>query len=97
MSRVRAAASGDPWSAYAQAVGDRLVQARLVAGLTQREVATRAGIAVYTYRKLERGESNPGTPANPRLRTLIALASVLGVAPIDLLPPGPAGLVAAGD
>ena len=35
------------------------------------------GISTYTYQKFEKGESRPGTPMNPRLRTLIALATAL--------------------
>ena len=36
-----------------------------------------AGISTYTYQKFEKGESRPSTPMNPRLRTLIALATAL--------------------
>ncbi len=34
----------------------------------------------------------PGTPANPRLHTLVALAEVLGIPIAELLPPDPAGV-----
>ncbi|MDR0592007.1 MAG: helix-turn-helix transcriptional regulator [Bifidobacteriaceae bacterium] len=68
----------------------KLYGARAAAGLSQEQVAHRAGISVYTYQKLEHGESNPGTPANPRLRTLFSLAGVLNVAVADLLPEHPA-------
>jgi transcriptional regulator with XRE-family HTH domain len=54
--------------------------------LSQERLAGAAGISAYTYRKLESGESNPGTPANPRLRTLVALAEVLEVELSELLP-----------
>ncbi|MGB3414602.1 MAG: helix-turn-helix transcriptional regulator, partial [Microbacteriaceae bacterium] len=54
--------------------------------LSQERVAHATGISTYTYRKLEKGESNPGTPANPRLQTLVALAEVLGVGVHELLP-----------
>ena len=50
-------------------------------------LAVAADISAFTYRKLEKGESNPGTPANPRLKTLVALAEVLGVELVELLPP----------
>jgi transcriptional regulator, XRE family protein len=36
-------------------------------------------VASLTYQKFEKGESKPGTPMNPRLRTLFALAGVLEV------------------
>jgi len=43
----------------------------------QEALAHAAGISTYTYQKFEKGESRPGTPMNPRLRTLIALATAL--------------------
>jgi transcriptional regulator with XRE-family HTH domain len=74
------------WEAYAQKLGARLCELRAAAGLSQEQVAQAAGIATFTYRKLEHGESNPGTPANPRLSTLLRLSAVLGVSLKDLLP-----------
>ncbi|MEV8252152.1 helix-turn-helix transcriptional regulator [Microbacterium sp. NPDC076768] len=38
------------------------------------------------HQKLEKGESRPGTPANPTVKTLLAVAQVLGVTITDLLP-----------
>ncbi len=87
--RVR---STDPWEGYARELGICLQRERLRRGLTQERLAVAAGIAAFTYRKLESGESNPGTPANPRLRTLVALAEVLGVPVSALLPPEPQGV-----
>lgn len=80
-------ADSDPWNSYVREIGLTLQRARTSTGFSQEQVAAAAGIAAYTYRKLEKGESNPGTPANPRLRTLVALAEVLGVRLTDLLPP----------
>jgi transcriptional regulator with XRE-family HTH domain len=54
--------------------------------LSQERLAHEAGISVFTYRKLEHGQSNPGTPANPRLSTLVRIAHVLGLTVCDLLP-----------
>lgn len=82
----------DPWVAYARALGVRLHQERVRRGLTQERLAVAAGITTFTYRKLEKGESNPGTPANPRLHTLVALAEVIGVPVAELLPPEPGGV-----
>lgn len=82
----------DTWSTYAEALGSALAKARDASGLSQERVARGAGIATFTYRKLERGESNPGTPANPQLRTLVSLAEVLGVSVASLLPPEPGGI-----
>lgn len=69
----------DPWVEYARELGHRLERARLASGLSQERAAHAAGISTFTYRKLEKGESNPGTPANPRLRTLAALAVVYDI------------------
>lgn len=77
------------WDHYAREMGHRLVRARQVRGLSQARVAHAAGISTYTYQKYEKGESRPGTPANPRLVTLIALCQVLDLAIEDLLPPDP--------
>lgn len=85
------AGRGDAWGGYVREVGLALQRARLDAGLSQERVAHAAGISSYTYRKLEHGESNPGTPANPRLRTLAALADVLDMDVRELMqrqPPG---------
>ncbi len=60
--------------------------------MSQEQVAHAAGLATFTYRKLEKGESNPGTAANPRLRTLVFLAEVLDIPLHDLVPPPPGGL-----
>ena len=60
-------------------LGLRLQRARIAKGLSQEALAHAAGISTYTYQKFEKGESRPGTPMNPRLRTLIALAAALDV------------------
>ena len=72
-------APADDWSRYARELGLRLQRLRHERGMTQERLAVAAGITAFTYRKLEKGESNPGTPANPRLRTLVALAAALNV------------------
>lgn len=86
---VKDTGTSDAWSRYAVELGIRLQQCREVVGLSQEKVAHAAGISTFTYRKLEHGLSNPGSPANPRLRTLVALSSVLKVAVTELLPPDP--------
>ncbi|MDQ1123247.1 helix-turn-helix domain-containing protein [Microbacterium trichothecenolyticum] len=82
----------DPWNDFVRELGVRLLRARAEKRLSQEQVAHAAGLATFTYRKLEKGESNPGTAANPRLRTLVALAEVLGVPLQDLVPAPPEGL-----
>ncbi len=84
----------DPWNDFARELGRRLLVARAQRGLSQEHVAHAAGLATFTYRKLEKGESNPGTPANPRLRTLVALSGVLGVPLTELIPEPPSGVTA---
>jgi transcriptional regulator with XRE-family HTH domain len=79
-------APADPWERYARELGIRLHQLRVEKGFSQERLAVAANITSFTYRKLEKGESNPGTPANPRLRTLVALAEVLGTEVAELLP-----------
>jgi len=78
--------SADSWEAFARELGLRLQRARAATGLSQEKIAHAAGISTFTYRKLEKGESNPGTAANPRLKTLVALAEILGVNTRELLP-----------
>jgi transcriptional regulator with XRE-family HTH domain len=80
-------ATTDPWEVYARDLGLNLLRAREASGMSQERLANAAGVSTFTYRKLEKGESNPGTPANPRLRTLVALAEILGIDLIQLLPP----------
>jgi transcriptional regulator with XRE-family HTH domain len=74
------------WDAYARELGVNLSRARAALGLSQERVAQGAGISAYTYQKFEKGESRPGTPLNPQLRTLVALSQTLGVPIIELLP-----------
>lgn len=71
---------------FSREMGLALQRLRLARGLSQERVAHLAGISSYTYQKFEKGESKPGTPMNPRLFTLIALAEVLDVALTDLVP-----------
>ena len=82
----------DPWNEFAKELGRRLLRARAERGLSQEHVAHAAGLATFTYRKLEKGESNPGTPANPRLKTLVVLAEVLGMPLDELIPARPEGV-----
>lgn len=69
----------------AERLGLNLRGLRTVARQTQAETATRAGIARAHYAALESGSSSNGGPANPRLNTLLDLASALGCTLQDLL------------
>ena len=66
-------------------LAQRLRLLRAQTGLSQESVAHRAGLSAYTYQKFEKGESKPGTPMNPRLFTLIALAKVFEIDVADLI------------
>ncbi|WP_141930570.1 helix-turn-helix transcriptional regulator [Microbacterium sp. SLBN-146] len=63
----------------------RLREVRQLRRLTQEEVAYRAGIAVYTYRRLERIGPGVRQRANPTLDTLLRVAAALQVDPSVLL------------
>lgn len=74
------------WSDYAGEIATNLRRLRHEAGLSQEDVAYRSGLTRYTYQKYEKGESKPGTPANPTIRTLLAMSQALGVSLMDILP-----------
>lgn len=63
----------------ARNLGKRLKELRAERGLTQEQVAEKAGIATYTYQKYEKGMSKPGKPMNPEFFTLRSLSVALEV------------------
>lgn len=71
--------------AFSKALGDHLQRLRWDRNLSQEDVARIAGITYNHYHFLEKGESRPGSPANPWLSTLISIANAFGVSLIDLL------------
>jgi transcriptional regulator with XRE-family HTH domain len=71
---------------FSRRLGITLQRLRVERGLSQERLAHMAGISGYTYQKFEKGESKPGTPMNPRLFTLMAIAQVLGVSVEELIP-----------
>lgn len=78
--------SSPDWEAFTRELGTRIQRLRVDSGLSQERLAYAAGITRFTYQKLEKGESTPGSPANPTLRTLMALAQQLEVTLDELLP-----------
>jgi DNA-binding XRE family transcriptional regulator len=82
----RARRAPDDWADYAIALGIQLHRRRVEMGLSQEQLAYAAGLSRYTYQKFEAGLSAPGTPSNPSLRNVMALAQVLGVSLDELLP-----------
>lgn len=63
------------------AIGARLLDRRLAAGMSQRELATASGIDQAEISRIERGQSNP------TIQTLHALGAPLGVV-LDFTPVG---------
>ncbi|NMM93431.1 helix-turn-helix domain-containing protein [Bifidobacterium oedipodis] len=76
----------EPWSAYIKEVGLNLQRLRISKGLSQERTAYDAGLSRYTYQKFEKGESMPGTPANPSLHNIMAIAQVLEADLEEILP-----------
>jgi transcriptional regulator with XRE-family HTH domain len=60
---------------------DLVRAARQRAGLTQQDLAVRAGLAIRTVARIEAGEGS----GEPYLSTLTAIADALGVPVIDLV------------
>lgn len=60
-------------------LGEVLLRAREDAGLTQQEVATKAGVHVNFYARVERGEGNPS------FEKLQSIMKVLKIKSLDLL------------
>ncbi|GAB3794981.1 hypothetical protein GCM10028798_02950 [Humibacter antri] len=83
---VRRAAVDDAWRAYVAQLAMNLHRLRIAQGMSQEDVAYRAGLTRYTYQKYEKGESKPGTAANPTIRTLLALTQALGSTLEEILP-----------
>lgn len=71
---------------FSREMGVALQRIRRDRGISQERLAHMAGISAYTYQKFEKGESKPGTPMNPRLFTLLALAEALDVTLADIVP-----------
>lgn len=67
-------------------LGVRLKQAREAAGISQQELASRAGLSMSLVAGIEQGRAT-----DPRLSTLLALAGVLGVKLEDIVPSDPQG------
>ncbi|MCI1649438.1 helix-turn-helix domain-containing protein [Bifidobacterium tibiigranuli] len=74
------------WTEYAKQLGLNIQRKRIEKSMSQEQVAYAADLSRYTFQKFEKGESMPGTPANPSLRNIMAIAQVLGVGLDDLLP-----------
>jgi transcriptional regulator with XRE-family HTH domain len=79
----------DPgWVAFAEELGRNIQRERLARGLSQELIAHTVGLSRYTYQKYEKGESKPGTPANPSLQTVLAITQAIGIPLASVLPEG---------
>ena len=74
------------WRDFANELAVHLRRIRHAAGLSQEDVAYRANLSRFIYRQYEQGESRRGTPANPSLRAVLAIAQALNVNLSELLP-----------
>ncbi|QDE34834.1 helix-turn-helix transcriptional regulator [Microbacterium foliorum] len=74
------------WDDFAREFAVRLRQVRHDAGLSQEDVAHRANLSRFIYRQYEQGESRRGSPSNPSLRAVLAIAQVFEIPLADLLP-----------
>ena len=82
----RASLPDQEWSAFVVELERNLQRARIARGMSQEHVAYAAGLSRYTYQKYEKGESRPGTAANPSLKVLLTVAQALGIPLQELLP-----------
>ncbi len=80
------ATSPNAWDTYARELGQNIQRERARIGYSQDRVAYESNLSRYTYQKLEKGESRPGSPANPTVKTLLAISQVLGIQLSALLP-----------
>lgn len=69
---------------FARQLGATIRAARAERGLSQEQTAVRAGIAVKTYRRLERGGTSSGGKSNPTLDTTLRVLVVLELHPSEL-------------
>ncbi|MEV8176217.1 helix-turn-helix transcriptional regulator [Microbacterium sp. NPDC079176] len=76
----------EQWRIFVQSLAVQLRRRRVESGLSQEDVAYRAGLSRYIYHQYEKGESRRGSPANPGLRSIMAIAQVLDVSVDELLP-----------
>ena len=88
----KAAIPETEWAHYCRELGQNLHRLRIAARMSQEDVAYNAGVSRHTYYRLEKGIARAGSPANPSLKNVIAIASVLNSGLVGLLPdwvPGP--------
>ena len=65
--------------AAVEELAKRCREARARLGISQEEVAARAGVTVATYGCIERGRSISGALVNPTMDTLVRVLEVVGL------------------
>lgn len=76
------------WAEYMRTVGINIQRERIKHDMSQERLAYSAGLSRFMYQQLEKGESRPHTPANPSLKSIMAIAQVLDMPLDSLLPTG---------
>lgn len=76
----------EDWREIAIALGQRIRTFREVHGLTQEQLAHRAGLSRNQVQNIESARNNSGGLGNPKLSTLVALARIFQVPVGHLLP-----------
>lgn len=74
------------WATFARELGLELQRHRIAAGITQEDLAHRAGLTRTHYQQIERGLWKPEQPSNPSVKVLAYLAHELQVEIGDLVP-----------
>ena len=74
------------WADYAVIMGLNIQRRRAALHYSQEFVAYNANLSRFAYQQLEHGQSRPGSPANPSLINVMAVAQVLDVGLDELLP-----------
>lgn len=82
----KTAGASEGWREFAVELGRQIRRFRVEKDLSQEALAFRAGLTRFTVQRYEAGEGQTGSPANPSLRTIVALAQVLDVPLEDLIP-----------
>lgn len=72
----------DPGRVAAEFLGGRIRTARPLQGMSQEQVAFKAGVAVTTYGRIERGATSERSP-NPNLRTTAKILLALRLTPLN--------------
>jgi transcriptional regulator with XRE-family HTH domain len=74
------------WEAYAKELGVELQRRRIERGITQEDLAHKAGLTRTHYQQIERGSWKKDTPSNPSTKIMARLAQALDLEIGDIAP-----------